>query len=570
MRPLLLLVLVGSCTPYRTPLDLQRDAAKSIAPAEIRHSGPSGVGRERRRLFLRVYADSSYRAAHPDWEAHFGGLVGRANEVLGPAFGVELVVQTYSKWERRAPADRLEPMLDELESLDDGDGAEWVVGLVAPLPVFSASHHELGMARILGKHFVMRGIYDYEEHRVLAAELRLLPDDEREQLVRERKRHKELMVLLHEWAHAMGAVHDDEPHCLVHPMHDRRQSRFCAPNDEAIALGLRHVGREVDRPAWAKELVQFLKPRVGPAHGPHLAWLEELASAPARPARGGLTQKDQQSLRAAASRLSAGDAEGAWELLEPLLSRPSAPPVVHLLACDVAVFRKKPAEAQTVCSRAAEIAPDEAAPVLQLATLQLDQGQVGEARKLVGRAFALLAKNGGAAGWQYLARIAQRTSSVSWAEAAADRAGADAADIRAWAQRVRRSTGLSPRASVPPEREGEYVEAVRQAQRDIDAGRLSTARKRAATLTRDFPGTSGGLVLTCAIDVNLGKLAAARSQCARALEVYDEDVSARFVLAVVLASSGARAEAVPHLERVLALDPGHEDAKTTLASLRRR
>ena len=73
------------------------------------------------------------------------------------------------------------------------------------------SFHDLGCARVLGRHFVLRGMTSIAELQDFNRLFPKLDNDEREALYGRRKTHKELSIFLHEWAHTLGALHVQDP-----------------------------------------------------------------------------------------------------------------------------------------------------------------------------------------------------------------------------------------------------------------------------------------------------------------------------------------------------------------------
>src|SRR5207248_261734 len=59
------------------------------------------------------------------------------------------------------PLDRL---LHELETVDPGRDVDLVVGLAVAVPTFPEQLHNLGMARQMGRHFVVRSLHDLAEY----------------------------------------------------------------------------------------------------------------------------------------------------------------------------------------------------------------------------------------------------------------------------------------------------------------------------------------------------------------------------------------------------------------------
>ena len=95
------------------------------------------------------------------------------------------------------------------------------------------SFHELGRARVLGRHVVLRTMDDVGELRALEGFDTLEPT-ERSRLYQQRKRHKETAVLLHELGHCLGALHTREPAELMHPQYTSDMQSFAPENLELM------------------------------------------------------------------------------------------------------------------------------------------------------------------------------------------------------------------------------------------------------------------------------------------------------------------------------------------------
>jgi hypothetical protein len=175
---------------------------------------------------VRIWADDQHRVGAIQWKSQVRRQVEEVSRFLAAGFGVRLEVESLRTWER-PPTARVADLgatLAELEKHDPGADVDWVVGLTAALPLATNSMHEIGMARSLGRHFVMRSMASLEETRVFQQGLHLLSVEERERLFVERKRHKEITVWLHEWAHTLGAIHSSEPEHLMNPSYSPRRS----------------------------------------------------------------------------------------------------------------------------------------------------------------------------------------------------------------------------------------------------------------------------------------------------------------------------------------------------------
>ncbi len=178
---------------WRSPRDLQRDYAQSLRPARIGAASPfSGPSRA---LRIRVHADPEYQAQTPRWSDRIEAQIDRANAALEPQFGVRLEVQSVRTWQRSDRFERLDQALAELAAVDPGADVDWVIGFLPALGFASATLEQLGMGALFGRHFVLRAMFSLEETRAFEAAFDLVPREEREALLRERRLHKETAVL---------------------------------------------------------------------------------------------------------------------------------------------------------------------------------------------------------------------------------------------------------------------------------------------------------------------------------------------------------------------------------------
>jgi len=246
-------LLLASCAGWRSPKDVQRDYARSLRPAEVAPEAPA-PGVPIRTLRARAYVDREYRAQTLRWSQRIEQQVARANRVLEAQFGARLELVEVREWERADRTGELPVAMAELAALDPGSDVDWVIGFVSSLPVFSASHEQLGLAQLFGRHMVLRGMDSLAEAQAASEALDLLSEDERQDLLRARRVHKETFVLLHEWAHTLGAFHERNPASILSPAYDKSQSGFSPASREVVALGLRtRESRDGSvRAAWGK------------------------------------------------------------------------------------------------------------------------------------------------------------------------------------------------------------------------------------------------------------------------------------------------------------------------------
>src|SRR5262249_12500082 len=133
-----------------------------------------------------------------------------------------------------------------LEKLDPGHDVDLVLGYTSSLPVVTATVDQLGCARVLGRHAVLRGMESPAEDRALRASLDLLPENERERVYLQRRTHKEIAVLLHEWGHTLGAPHSREG--VMHDDYSEEIRGFTGSSAAVMLIGLRQQAPGLDDP----------------------------------------------------------------------------------------------------------------------------------------------------------------------------------------------------------------------------------------------------------------------------------------------------------------------------------
>src|SRR5258706_10226731 len=120
------------------------------------------------------------------------------------------------------------------------------------MPRFPTSIHYLGMARLFGHHFVLRGLHDPAEVEAIARGFGELPQNERDALVNERKQHKEVVIFLHEWGHTLGAIHERSPSSIMNPSYAATQSHFGDADARLVEVAL--AGRDDPRGALVRAI----------------------------------------------------------------------------------------------------------------------------------------------------------------------------------------------------------------------------------------------------------------------------------------------------------------------------
>ena len=201
----------------------KKRATERLKPAKLERSGRAHS--EGRTSYVRAYATHAYAAETLNWQARFDELLRNANDVLEPAFGLRLENGGTTLWQPATPEDRLGELLEELTRQDLGTDVSWVVGFVKSTPQLVFDHHQLGMARVLSKHLVMRASNDPRELELLSREYYGLSDAEKAKLHTDRKRHRFVTTFLHELGHTLGAEHRLDGRSLMNPEIGRASCR---------------------------------------------------------------------------------------------------------------------------------------------------------------------------------------------------------------------------------------------------------------------------------------------------------------------------------------------------------
>jgi tetratricopeptide (TPR) repeat protein len=227
------------------------------------------------------------------------------------------------------------------------------------------------------------------------------------------------------------------------------------------------------------------------------------------------------------------------------------------------------AETLAACRAAAE-APEAGADVLVALAVVLTgrEDRPGAARALVRAERALEARGAAPGTWLRLAQLYAEAEACSAAERlaarAASRPGADV--IRSDCARLRRDVGLASVApSFPPDREAEYVAALREAERHVRSAKLERAVAIAAQLERTFPGTPGAALVTCRARAAGKDRAVTRKACEAAMAAAPDAPHPRHALGELAVAERRWGDASEHFRRVIELDDGDGTAWTRLA-----
>jgi hypothetical protein len=571
-----ILLLAGAGCAFRTPWQEQRTFADTLKPAEV---APAAAAQPRAlRVFrVRAYADADYRAQTPRWNQHIQEQLDQASAVLEAQFGVRLELESARPWNRAGSSANLQTAIEQLIALDKGEGVAWVMGFVSAQDLFSATQDQLGMAGLFERYIVLRGMFSAAEMDAINASLNLLSSADREQLSRQRRLHKETSVLLHEWAHTLGAVHDRSPQSLMAPAYDKSQASFSDASARIAGLGLEFRDAPGSRELWAKKYREELtRPTASfwdVAERDHaLAIADKVLAggaetkAPAAP----LPTEDAKRLEEATRLEKSGNAERALRSLLPLIDRYPRSYEVQGLAC--ALLQESGASQGSMltgCARAAVLPDAQPEVLLFTAQLQLGAGNPAEAAPLLARAETKLKPE--PAAWLWLAQLQLAAGAISAAERAVAHASGQKGveQIAAACARTRRFVGF-PSEALSPDREPAYVAAALAAHDRIDRHDLAGARQRAARLAQDFPGTPAAKIVECRALSRGRDIAAMQTACAAAAAGAPEAFLPQYILGLVASAKAKWTDADAALRRALEIDGGTREVWASLAAVQQR
>ncbi len=521
---------------YKTPYDLERDYADSLRPeVPVAVTAPTG-----QRLSLHVFADEDYRREVVAWRGRVEGMVARANSVLAP-LGAYFEVVEFVEW-RHAGGDDLQAAMQALrEAAGERGERTWVLGLISAHAGYTRDISFLGIDELMGRFMIARAITDLETAEHLERELSRLDASDRQRLYRERRRHMEVMLLLHEWGHSMGAVHTPST-TIMHPRTNAGSRGFSMDNEAllrvALATPLETRGAEVLRflegradgdwvPADRAELIRRLRGVAEPEPEPTKVTQPDLPDGYSR-----------SRFKEARRLFDLGDLDAAKDVLDGLDARyPSLGPSQQL-RCEIARVDQEP-EAEALCARALPISPAEG---LKEAAALLEKGEGDAARTRLASLHGGLLAGGDPEHIWSLAQLWAKAWSVDRAREALARLGRPQPGLEAWLQALSRAYGMR---GVPADRQGAYVDALRRA--------LAQPPRRGA-FPAAWPGTAGGALMAALTALGAGDMRAGRAALEAAIAQDPEFVEAHLVLARLADREGEAALARRSLERALSLD----------------
>jgi tetratricopeptide (TPR) repeat protein len=530
-------------------------------------------------LQIRVWADDAVRA-EGQWQARFSDDLDHANQLLSPLLGVRLEIAEVKEW--TPPAGLLAAARD-LPERDPGEGVAWVIGIIAADAGASSRQAELGTSAPLGKHIVIRDYPQASEQTRLRARLpaeALATPGNLAEFYAAHRRHRQAVILLHHLARSLGAIADNDPSWLQHPLYSPRQSTVSERNREILTLSIAHRSLEKpDRAVLASELITSIEKSTWGGWVPqdHDEVIEVLR-ATVDAARSGQTAAEVpgaafRQFEGVVRLVRAGSWAAAARDLEPLLAAYPANATIRLLGCELHLAQHGPSGALSAepCARAIELAPGDPKPFVLIGLASLRTGDRDAGRGALAQAeerIANLAPARQGQAWLDLATMYRTLESPTLAERALGRAGAPDAALSAWIQSTRARYGLPAdggRFRIDASSESEYVAAVRSALAAVYDDQFARARTLLATADARWPGAPGLAAARCDLLFRQGKVAAARAHCLRAIEAYPSAAWAHYLLGIIELRGAGTSKGIAALERAIAADPTLAQAWRALA-----
>lgn len=211
----------------------RRHDAESASGAEVSGGEEDGSRPVRYVGRVRIYASADYRRQHRDWTSKVDSWIERASTVLGPSVSLRLELAETRAWEPECDPADLGACLAELRNADDGEGVDWVFGLLGAQPRFTESFDMLGVAEHPGRYAILRDIHDVHERAAIDSAFSEMREERRTEIYRRRQRHKRLVLFLHELGHTLGAVHTRNQETVLYPSYSDDVASF---SDGNVAL----------------------------------------------------------------------------------------------------------------------------------------------------------------------------------------------------------------------------------------------------------------------------------------------------------------------------------------------
>ncbi|MBA3541219.1 MAG: hypothetical protein H0T79_16530 [Deltaproteobacteria bacterium] len=556
----------GPTVVNERPVDLT-----ALLPATL--EAPRPKDGDPRTVHVRVYADTAIRLL-PTWKDDIADQIDYANQLLTPLVGVKLVVDEVKEWERdgTAPQDALRT----LSELDKADKVTWVLGYVAPLDERTNVLGELGDARPLGRHVIVRGWDEKAETDKLASSLPDMKAGARAEVVAAHRRHKQTIVLLHGLATTLGAIAETDPTWIQNLTYAPKQSAFSDRNRELIDLAIGQRLEDAEDAVIARKLTEAIEKS---EWGGWVAGERDLVLAALRlvldQKKAGKTADDIPPAAfeqwARIKELRKANPKDALIELDNLLAAYPANATMHQFKCDLMLTKPGVTDPATraACTRVAELAPGDPSPHLAVGEALARAKDVKSARVELAQAEAKIGNlaSGADVVWKRLVGIYHAMGALTWTENAIAKGKLTDEPIAAQVAQTRARYGV-PKGTkvVAPDAEGLLVAATQAALALVYADKFGEADRALTAAEKKWANAPGLIAVRCDLALRQNQVEPARAACKRAISLHPEASWALYLAGVIdLKDAGTTKAGIAKLEKAIAADPELGQAWRTLA-----
>ena len=548
-------------------VDLTKHVPATLEAQKAREGDP-------RTVKVRVYVDPGVRVL-PKWREEITEQIDYASQLLTPLIGARLNVEEIKDWARTGePRDALRTLME----LDKGDGVTWVIGYVVANDVASKAMSELGDARPLGHHVIVRSWAEKPESEALAGKLPDLKETERVEVVGAHRRHKQSVVLLHQLAITLGGIAESDPAWILHPTYSAKQTSFADRTRDLLTLAIDARLAEEPDLELAKQLLASIEKSewggwIAPNRDEVVTTLRNVIDA----GKAGKTASDippaayDHITRIKQLARKPDTMDAALSDLENLLSAYPGNASMHILKCEILIGKSGPTDKTTraACNRVSELVPGDPSPHIAVGEALAKVGDITAARAELAQAEGKIVNlpAEAEAAWRRVIGVYQTMGSLTWTEDAITKAKLSKDPIAVSLAQTRARYGV-PRGTklVKPEQEAALVSAVKKALELIYASKYADAEKALGVADKTWPGAPGLAAARCDLALRMGQIEPARAACQRSLAADPNESWALYLTGVLaLRDASGTKSGIEHLKTAIAVDPELGQAWRTLA-----
>ncbi len=236
---ILALLLLAPMACAKTPGQLRYESFLAMnAPAETAlGAAPQGYIQVEPTLHVRVYADDTYRGKTPLWMVAARRRMDTFAAYVRVRFHVKVEVDAVTPWQHAVAATG-SPGQDAAAFVHDVPPAAGIWTVVFVGPYAESCGHAWDAEPARGRVYVRTAVSAAEWRNADA--LQGITKSDMPELIHDRLRHRELMVLLRAWATSLAVPTDAEWGHVMAPLYDLHASEFSPASARLVQLGLAH------------------------------------------------------------------------------------------------------------------------------------------------------------------------------------------------------------------------------------------------------------------------------------------------------------------------------------------